>query len=362
MGPILPIMKVFQFTKINLLKTIIFALLVPGVAYGSSSSLDEWTLGMGLIKEEDKSGAFIQADLGILDAEVVTSPPDQKLLSRGIYGLVNYSGRYLLSNGSLKISGKQFFTMMKSENEVGPSITNEQTITKSSFAFDYNFKTSRGLDIGLGLEYLIFPGYEQKISSDLIVQDKSHGDSSVMRARLSILRQGSGWIAGAYYVSAGESERDIETSAGGITDNSNEIVGEGPELGVMANISVSSIPVYGDVAYIKASEVSTKSSDGTVIKGDYLRFIVGADFTLQTGVLSTIITHQTLGYGANAFATIDTIPFSSIKAKYTQSIGSFKYEFGGFFGYGNDGLSIPEANETYNVKRFGLTTGASFSL
>jgi hypothetical protein len=333
-------------------------------ALGSSNLIDEWTFGASLLKSNNQSGFISQLDLGVLDASVLTSPPDQVNLTRAVDGLLNLRGDYVLSNGGLSFSAKYFFTMQKSENEKEPKIKDEKSWEERSLAFDYSFLTSRGLKIILGVEYLEFPEYSQSITSDLISQNNTFTTVSAIRTRVGAFRQGAGWYAGVYYLTGTKVDRSVDSHVLETSESNTylTVAGTPPEIGIMAQFDVSSIQTYIDFAYLKASESSESSSDGTAIEGDHLRFLVGADWALSDGDLSTIFMHHTLGYGANAFASIETIPFSVLKLKYTQYVGSFSYDMGGYFGFGSDGLSIPEANESFEVKRFGLTTGVRISI
>lgn len=334
-----------------------------GANVGRSDTIDEWTPGYSAMKSGRSSNVWSQIDLMLFDGAIITNPPGTKRFDRRVNTILNAGSNYAFPNGGVRTSLKAFGSFEKIEDEEEPKIPTTQSITRVRPAIDFTFINPKGLEIFIGSELYHEFAYDRTTKSSLVTQTSSFSAVSMNSMRFGMMRRGSTWSGGFYYVNGADSERGVTLKVEGIDDEveTSETVQVPPTAGIVASFQVYGFLNELDLALVQASEAPSVSADGINVVDDYLKLRLISYFKISSGYLSTMLAHQTLSYSSNAFVTLDTIPSSLFKIKYI--IGEVKSNvfIGGVYGTGSDGLSIPETNESFELQVFGLTTGLYFS-
>jgi hypothetical protein len=324
-----------------------------------SNTADEWTPGYQALKFQRRNNVWSQLDLMIFDGSVTTNPPGVTRHDRRLQATFNTGADYALAKGGVRGSLKAFGSFEKSEEDQEPKVPINQFIKRIQPAFDFTFINPKGLEIFMGVQLHHEFAYDRIIASDLINQTASFSEISLNVFRFGMMRRGGSWNGGFYYVNGASGKRDVNIKVEGISDElqTTESVQVAPEVGIIASFNLSGFASELDLAMIQASESPDLSADGISVVDDYLKIRFGSYIPIGIGTIYAGITHQTLSYSSNAFVTLDTIPRTLLKAKFLLGGMDSNLFVGGMYSFGDDGLSIPETNETFELDTVGVTTG-----
>ena len=329
------------------------------------NTVDEWTPGYQSLKFKRRNNFWSQADFVLFDGTITTSPPGTKTYDRRIQGTYNVGGDYALPNGGLRFSVKAFASYEKEDKDVAPKNPRTQFIKRIQPALDFTFVNPKGLEIFIGSQLHHEFAYDSLTQSDFVdsINEKSAVTMNVLR--FGMMRRGGSWNGGFYYINGAETQRDIKQYAVGFQDQSivtKERVQVPPEAGIIASFRFYGFESELDLALVQASEAPDVSSDGISVVDDYLRIRLGTYFPVLIGSIGLSLTHKTLSYSSNAFVNLETIPTTVAKARLLLGTLDSNVYVGGVYGLGDDGLSIPETNETYKLRTIGFTTGVFLAL
>lgn len=349
---------------IKILTILIFFTGLSGLDRSASAdTIDEYTPGYHAMKFNRRSNVWSQLDLVVFDGSITTNPPGTVKYDRRIQAYLNTGADFALGNNGVRFALKGIGSFEKTEEDTEPKTPTTQFLKKIKPAFDFTFVNHKGLEMFIGAEYNYELGYEKKVMSDLFTQTSTFGAAGVNVVRFGMMRRGGSWNGGVYYVKGASVERAVTLEVEGFSDKieTEETIQVPPELGIVASFNFYGFKSEMDFAMVQASESPDSSTDGINIVDDYIRVRFASYIPIVIGTLGASLTHQTFSYASNAFVTLDTIPRSILKVKYLLGDLDSHFFVGGIYSFGDDGLSIPETNETFELDALGVTTGFFFA-
>lgn len=331
---------------------------------GHADVIDEWTPGYKSLKYKQTPKFWSQLDFVLFDGSIVTTPPGSKRLDRRITGLVNVGGDFVFGKAALRPAIKTKAVFTKTEDEEEPKSTFTESPVTVRPSLDFTFINPKGLEIFIGAEVYAESEFDREGTSATVNQNTKYSAYSLNFMRFGLMRRGSNWSGGFYYVNGADGQRDVTLTVDGSSDELRSVdkVQVPPEMGIAASFNAFGFDSEFDLAFVQASESPNTSADGINVVDDHLIFRINCFFPVGASTLGLNYAHKTISYSSNAFVTLDTIPHNVVKLKFMSGDVSSNLFIGGIYGWGSDGLSIPETNESYEVQMMGVTTGLFFSI
>jgi hypothetical protein len=229
---------------------------------------------------------------------------------------------------------------------------------------DLTYVTPKGLELGFGGMLWYEKEHKKTLYSASLNQTVKYSSVKIWVPRLSLVRRAGTWNGGFYYNFGRSHDRSVVLAASdgsGLTTT--QRVHSPTEFGIIGDFSLFGFRSELEANQIDSVSTSDQSSDGKSVEDDYIKMRATVFFPLTAqSQLSIGLTHRTLGYSSNSFVTVDTIPMSLIRAKLIGGTLENHVYLSLFYGQGRDELSIPEANEFFEVKVLGGSLGLVLSI
>ncbi len=304
-------------------------------------------------------------DFALVDAKIKTSPPDTTTLDRRIENFLMLGGEKALNpKVGLRLNMQVEQVRRRQGEETPPIRWVDTTVSQISPSFDATFVTHAGLEIFGGTLLQVIPSHKQTIDSDSIDGSTTWSSSTLQVPRFGVVRRGSGWSGGFYWIVGRETQRSFtKTASDGSSLRGEDIVHVPSQLGLFGEIVWRGIATEFEMAAVQAGEGGNRTESGATVRDDHLLVRVESQGAVagSLGVRGGL-THQTLSYSANEFMGLDTIPVTSMRLLATLKMGKAQSDLGLIYGTGRDGQSIPEYNASYAMKAWAVTTGLHWPL
>jgi len=342
------------------------ALFLTEIGGGSAMAFptqDDNTLGTMALKYKKRSNWWSRVDLSLVDAKVVTTPPDSAKIDRRIEGFSNLGfdvnfGKYgFRFNGELEHSHRR-----QAEEDASQAIV-ESTRNKIRPSIDFTFETDKGLELFIGAEETIAAKYKESITTENRESSTNFEQVRIKSNRAGLCRRAGVWSGGLYYIQGGESKVEFTKQASdGTSLTRDEKVFIPAETGMFGEFTAGTIVWDFDLSFVQARGEGPRDVDGNTIYTDYIKAKFGAYGVLGGVGIHSQLAHQTLSYSNSAFITLDSIPVTHFKIE--TIFGDLEnHSFVGLgYAQGKDGQSLPEFNAKYKLEALMLSVGLRYGI
>ena len=325
----------------------------------AQSVRDEYTAGTMALRYRRENNTWFQTQIIGVDASTTTSPPDATFLDRRIENSI-VAGKDAVINDrfGIRVASKGFFSFGKRQEKEPPISPQTSRHGEVVGLVDLTYINHKGLELFVGQEYHAFLPATIDRDSGIVSSHLRYNAGSYLLLRAGLMRRGSSWSGGFYFVSGEEDDRDFTaTASDGTSSQGTSKVYTPTEYGIVTAFDTAAGSYEIDLAMVQAGEGGERSDLGTTIHDDFLRLRLGLFYPLGGGGILASLAHQTLSYSNNAFTTIDTIPFTYLKLAYALGGPFDHFHVGVILGQGKDRTSITEFNASYEYQSVGLITG-----
>lgn len=322
---------------------------------------DDTTPGTMALAYKGNRDFTVRQDLGVVDAKVVTYPPDSAKLDRRLESL-SIVGFNLPINSRFGVRAQaayEYSHRREAETEEPISLV-DRTVMKIAAQADGVFITTGGLELSGGMTGWLLPTSTETVDSDLTSSQTDFSSVLILAPRFALVKRGPSWSGGFYYQMGKEGERTFDKSASdGSTVSGTTVAYIPPTIGLIGDTSIrggSHIQLEGMA--IQAGSGGEKGNDGRTINSNYMR-LKAQWYSLYNNGMAWRggISYQTLSYADNAYVSIENIPFTTIRGTMLTGTDDSHIDAGFVFGYGFDKQSTSGFNAKYELKGLALTLG-----
>jgi hypothetical protein len=340
------------------------ALLAPATAHAFPTE-DDQTAGEMAINFRRQSNVWSRLDVGVVDAQVKSNPPDATKFDRRLEALAIAGGEADINKRwGLRLNMKAETSKRKEAEQEAPRAIVEKTITTISPSLDGTFVTDKGLEFFVGLAGEQTRPYTESVSSSSASSSTHFDKSTLIARRVGVVRRTAPWTGGFYYTLGTEGERGYhQTGSDGSELRGTDTVFIPSRMGVFGEFAAVSAIWNVELDFVQARGLGPKDPNGNTIYTDYFEARAGA-FIPFGGPLGLKLAgaYKTLSYASNAYVSLETMPVGSLKALLVFGNQSANFFLGAIGAYGKDGQSLPELNAQYKLTAFSATSGFFFPL
>lgn len=352
---------------LNFIKICIIAVFILA-SYGSFAYTiqDDYTPGTGPLKYKKQSHYWMRFDVGAVDTQTKTSPPDSVYIDRRLETFMMVGGESALSSGQmgLRLNFKNNLLRQKGEEAEPPKSPKSHEKIESELSFDFTYVNPKGLELFAGIVFKSINSEKSKINSTVASSTITYEDASLFAPRFGLVRRGGSWSGGFYYVQGKETSRSFSNrSSDGSSTSDISYVHIPSEYGIAAEFTLGNAIANFDFANVQESEGGERTSTGHTVRDDYLRIFIGSFVPFGSGFgLNLGLGHKTLSYSNNAYASVDTIPLTTFKLLTVFGSNDQHFYTGFIFGYGKDGADITEYKARFNFQALAISFGLFYPI
>lgn len=334
----------------------------PARAYPTE---DDQSAGTMAINFRRQSNVWSRLDLGIVDAQVKSSPPDATKFDRRLETLAVVGGEAEIAKRfGLRLNVKAEYSKRKEAEQETPRAVVEKSIATYSPSLDGTFITDKGLELFAGLVMQQTQPYTETVTSAAASSDTHFDKSLLVARRVGVTRRSGPWTGGFYYTLGVDGNRGYQqTGSDGSELRGTEKVFIPSRIGVFGQFGALSSLWDMELDFVQARGLGPKDPKGITIYTDYFEARAGAYHEFGPGLgLKVAGAYKTLSYASNAFVSLETMPVASVRVLLV--LGGLEAQiYAGIIGaYGKDGQSLPELNAQYKLTAFSGTAGFTFPL
>lgn len=326
---------------------------------------DDQTVGTMAVNFRRQSNIWSQWDLGFVDAQVKSSPPDAVKFDRRLESLAIIGGEAgIAKRWGLRVNVKAEYSRRKEAEQDAPRAVVESTRKTYTPSVDATFVTDKGLELFAGVAAQQTQPYTETVTSSAASSQTAFDRSLLLARRFGVVRRSAAWTGGFYYVLGVEKDRGFRQSASdGSELRGQETVFIPSRMGVFGQFGVMGSTCDLELNFVQARGMGPSDSRGVTVYTDYFEARASSYVEFGSGIgLKLGGAYKTLSYASNAFVSLDTMPVESVRL--LMIFGKLEaHAFAGVIGsYGKDGQSLPELNAQYKLTAFAATSGFIFPL
>ena len=138
---------------------------------------------------------------------------------------------------------------------------------------EITFFTNNNLEVFLGLNFRVIPGYEAEITTVDSENKETFGGASMKYPHLGFVKRAGAFKGGFFFQQGTEKARTVEKYNGrdGTTLLQEDRIQDPTTLAIFAKLQVAKMDLYAEFAAVQAGEGGNRTDVGATVDEDYIR-------------------------------------------------------------------------------------------
>lgn len=277
---------------------------------------DPLTLGqLGLVHQHNHMTMKSWLDLYLSEGETTFRPTETTYLERR-YGSVFEVSAGMPATDLVNVRGQLYLKNMVSrgqEKGVASTITQDSSSTFSQMAFDFTYRTPKGLELVVGRQIDFFLAQVDHTFSPIGSVKFDYRPVQVASNRFGLVRRDSDWGVSIYSHQGNQDVRKYKkTTYPSGEENGDGVAFAAPQFGLSAYYDMPSGRVEFDMTSVRASEGGEKTQTGRAVHDDYFRFQAAFAIDMQGIGTKYMLGYRGLSYAGQTSANLDNMPLAAL--------------------------------------------------